>query len=136
MVDLSKYRGKIYKIIGHSHDVYNEYHGGLQESAYEAALCYLLDKDNLHPYRQRELPIYYKGVKLNQRYRLDIVVNDEIILELKAAEGITKEHHSQLFNYMRLTHIPIGLLINFSLHNGVQCHKFYYDDVKNECIPF
>lgn len=136
MLDLNKYKGDIYRIIGDAFDVYREYHGGLQESAYEAALCYVLRSDKFIVDRQKPLSIYYKGVRLDQTYRLDIVVNNEIILELKATEALTKEHRLQLFNYLRLTHAQVGLLINFTIHDRVQCEKYYYDEEKNECFPF
>lgn len=136
MVDLDKYKNSIYRIIGRAYEVYNEYHGGLLESAYESALCYLLDKDRFKVHPQQDLPLYYKGIKLNKTYRMDIVLNNQIILELKATKENTREYRHQLFNYLRLTHMPIGLLINFTLDNGVMCEKYYYDEAKNRCIAF
>lgn len=136
MVDLDKYRKSIYRILGDAYDVYNEYNGGLLESVYEAAFCYVLSSDGFHVERQKGLPIFYKGIKLDQTFRMDIVLNNQIILELKSAEAITKEFRFQLFNYLRLTHMPIGMLINFSINKGVQSEKYYYNEVKNECIPF
>ena len=64
--------------------VHTEYHGGLLESAYEAALTYLLSQDGYHVERQVFLPIYWKEVKLDQNYRMDLVINHEVIIELKA----------------------------------------------------
>lgn len=136
MVDIEKYRESIYQIIGDAYTVYNEYHGGLLESAYESALCYLLRKDGFDVHSQKDLPLYFKGVKLDKTYRMDIVLNDQIILELKATEENKKEYRLQLFNYLRLTHIPIGLLINFTLDNGVHCEKYYYDEESNRCVAF
>lgn len=136
MINLDNYRKTIYKILGNAYDVYNEYNGGLLESAYEAALCHVLASDGFQVERQKALPIFYKGTKLDQTYRMDIVLNSQIILELKSAEVITKEFRFQLFNYLRLTHIPIGIIINFSHHKGVQAEKYYYNENKNECIPF
>ena len=63
--------------------------------------------------RQKFLPIYWDDVKLDQDYRLDLVVNDNIILELKAVNFVDKSHRRQLFNYMHLTHTEYGMLINF-----------------------
>ena len=93
--------------------VHSKYHGGLLESAYEAALKYLLEQQGFKVERQVELPIYWDEIKLDQRYRMDLVVNDNIILELKAVNFVDKEHRKQLFNYMNLTHVPYGMLINF-----------------------
>lgn len=94
--------------------VHTEYHGGLLESAYEAALTYLLTQDGYQVDRQVYLPIYWKGVKLDQNYRMDLVVNHEVIIELKAIAFAGFEHRKQLWNYMNLTHMPYGMLINFS----------------------
>ena len=100
-------------ITGVAMKVHAKYHGGLLESAYEAALKYLLELQGFKVERQVELPIYWDEVKLDQRYRMDLVVNDNIILELKAVNFVDKEHRKQLFNYMNLTHMPYGMLINF-----------------------
>lgn len=100
-------------ITGVAMKVHAKYHGGLLESAYEAALKYLLEQQGYKVERQVELPIYWDDVKLDQKYRMDLVVNDDIILELKAVNFVDKEHRKQLFNYMNLTHVPYGMLINF-----------------------
>lgn len=100
-------------ITGVAMKVHSKYHSGLLESAYEAALKYLLELQGFKVERQVELPIYWDEVKLDQRYRMDLVVDDKIILELKAVNFVDKEHRKQLFNYMNLTHMPYGMLINF-----------------------
>ena len=101
-------------ITGMAMEVHSEYHGGLLESAYEAALAYLLTQKHYYIERQVFLPIYWKDVKLDQNYRMDLVVNHEIIVELKALNFTGIEHRKQLWNYMNLTHLPYGMLINFS----------------------
>ena len=93
--------------------VHSKYHSGLLESAYEAALKYLLEQEGYKVERQVALPIYWDDVMLDQTYRMDLVVNDNIIIELKAVNFVGKEHRKQLFNYLNLTHIPYGMLINF-----------------------
>ena len=100
-------------ITGVAMKVHSKYHSGLLESAYEAALKYLLEQQGYKVERQVELPIYWEDIKLDQKYRMDLVVNDNIILELKAVNFVDKEHRKQLFNYMNLTHVPYGMLINF-----------------------
>ena len=95
-------------------EVHSEYHAGLLESAYEAALTYLLTQKGYYVERQVFLPIYWKDVKLAQNYRMDMVVNHEIIIELKAITFTGLEHRKQLWNYLNLTHKPYGILINFS----------------------
>lgn len=91
----------------------NEFKPGLLESAYEAALKYLLEQKGIKCERQVHLPIYWKDVKLDQDYRMDLVINGNVIAELKAVNFVNDEHRHQLWNYMRLTHQPYGMIINF-----------------------
>ena len=100
-------------ITGEAMKVHRKYKPGLLESAYEAALMYLLELKGYKVERQALLPVYWDDVKLGQTYRMDLVVNDNIILELKAINFVDKEHRKQLFNYMNITHLPYGMLLNF-----------------------
>ena len=100
-------------ITGEAMKIHRKWHSGLLESAYEAALKYLLEQKGFKVERQMFLPIYWDDVKLDQDYRLDLVVNDNIIVELKAVNFVDKSHRRQLFNYMHLTHTEYGMLINF-----------------------
>ena len=101
------------EITGIAMKVYNKFHAGLMESAYESAMKYLLEQQGYKVERQVYLPIYWNDVKLDQSYRMDLVINDNIIVELKAVNFADKEHRKQLFNYLNLTHMPYGILINF-----------------------
>ena len=116
-------------ITGVAMKVHRKYHGGLLESAYEAALKYLLEQQGFQVEQQVGLPIYWDDVQLDQTYRMDLVVNGSIILELKAVNFVDKEHRKQLYNYMRLTHMPFGMLINFG-PNGL-FSEWYELDVKS-----
>lgn len=100
-------------ITGEAMKVYNKFHPGLLESAYEAALKYLLELKGFKVERQKYLPIFWDDVQLDQDYRMDLVVNDNIILELKAVSFADSNHRKQLWNYMNLTHMEYGMLINF-----------------------
>ena len=100
-------------ITGEAMRVHRKYKSGLLESAYEAALKYLLEQKGYKVERQVLLPIYWDDVQLDQTYRIDLVINDNIICELKAVKHTTDEHVRQLWNYMRLTRQPYGMLINF-----------------------
>ena len=100
-------------ITGVAMKVHSKYHGGLLESAYEAALKYLLEKKDYKVERQVYLPIYWEEVKLDQTYRMDLVMNENIIIELKAVNFIDNGHRKQLYNYMHLTHTLYGMLVNF-----------------------
>ncbi len=116
-MDLIKQHNEKYKffrdITGEAMKVYNEYKPGLLESAYEAALKYLLEQKGIKVERQVYLPIYWKDVKLDQDYRMDLVINGNVIAELKAVSFVNDDHRRQLWNYMRLTHRPYGMIINF-----------------------
>jgi len=111
--------------------IHREYHPGLLESAYEAALQYLLEEQGYKVDRQIYLPIYWKNVKLEQSYRMDLVVNDSIIIELKAVSLVETSHRRQLWNYMNLTHYPYGMIINFS-PKGLYSEWYHRDAVTGE----
>ena len=111
-------------ITGIAMKVHSKYHGGLLESAYEAALKYLLELEGFKVERQVFLPIYWDDVQLDQTYRMDLVVNDNIIIELKAVNFADNSHRKQLYNYMHLTHTHYGMLINFG-PNGL--YSEWYD---------
>lgn len=114
---INKYREKeqpIRDIIGCAFTVYNEFRPGLLESAYEAGLIHLLKKKGYLVERQKELPIYLLGERLPDHYRMDLVVNESIIVELKAQKCVIEEHRKQLQNYMLLTHCEFGIIVNFA----------------------
>ena len=96
---------------------------GLLESAYQACLCYELELRKI-PFRQQiEIPIAYKGVKLPCGYRIDLIVSDKVVLELKSVQEVLPVHEAQLLTYLHLTGLRIGLLINFNvagLKNGIR----------------
>ena len=102
-------------IIGAAIEVHKALGPGVLESAYETCLCYELKQRRLSYQRQVELPIMYKGVALEAGYRLDVVVEDMVILELKAVEKLLPIHEAQLLTYLRMSKKPVGLLINFNV---------------------
>ena len=102
-------------VIGAAIEVHKVLGPGLLESAYEECLSHELDLRKVPYARQKELKIEYKGVRLDCGYRLDLLVAGELILELKACEAIEKIHEAQLLTYLKLTHIKVGLLINFNV---------------------
>ena len=93
--------------------VHRKYHPGLLESAYEAAMKYVLEQEGYTVERQVFLPIFWENVQLDQTYRMDLVIEGDIIVELKAVTHVDTPHRRQLWNYMNLTHTPYGMLINF-----------------------
>lgn len=99
-------------ITGEAMRVHRKYKPGLVESAYEAALKYLLEQKGMRVERQVFLPLYWDDVKLDQDYRIDLMV-DGIICELKAVKFVSTDHRQQLWSYMRVTRTQYGMLINF-----------------------
>jgi GxxExxY protein len=103
------------KIIGAAIEVHRALGPGLLESVYEECLCRELDLRGLAFQRQVPLPVDYKGVKLDCGYRLDLVVQNEVVLELKCVERILPVHEAQLLTYLKLTAKRVGLIINFNV---------------------
>ncbi len=101
-------------IIGAAIEVHRHLGPGLPESAYEECLCHELHLCGMAFERQVELPVLYKGLKLDCGYRIDLIVNQEVVLELKAIERILPIHQAQLLTYMKLSGMSVGLLINFN----------------------
>jgi GxxExxY protein len=103
------------KIIGASIEVHKALGPGLLESAYESCLCHELNQRGLSFENQKPLPVTYKGQKLDCGYKLDVVVENAIILELKSCEQIEPIHKAQLLTYLKLSHRKLGLLLNFNV---------------------
>ena len=96
---------------------------GLLESVYESTLEYELQKRGLSVLRQIGLPVYYEGLKLELGYRVDLIVGDKVIIEIKSIEALAPIHKRQLLTYLRLANMRLGLLINFNVErikDGIQ----------------
>jgi len=100
-------------LIGAAIEVHRELGPGLLESAYEGAYSHELNLRNIPHVRQKLMPIHYKGVMIETGYRIDILAEDRVVVELKAAEKLLPIHSAQLLTYLRLGNYPLGLLINF-----------------------
>jgi GxxExxY protein len=110
------------KIIGAALEVHKTLGPGLLESVYEEALCHELNLANLKFQRQITIPISYKNVKLSSTLRLDLLVEEKVIIEIKAKEELSEIDKPQLLTYLKLTGLKLGLLINFHevlLKNGI-----------------
>ncbi len=112
MMDINKLSSRI---IGAAIEVHKALGPGLLESAYEECICYELSTGGLSLARQKPLAVQYKGINLDCGYRLDVVVEDAIILELKSCEKIEPIHKAQLLTYLKLSGIKLGLLLNFNV---------------------
>jgi len=132
MEDFSKYSGIVYKIIGAAMSVHATLHWGLLEAVYQEALHLELIDRGIDNDRENEIQIYYKDNLLDKKYRMDIVVGD-VVVELKSVRELCAAHRAQLCNYLRLTHKPIGLLINFGEKDLVG-ERWVYDEDSHECF--
>ncbi|MDR7209297.1 GxxExxY protein [Flavobacterium piscis] len=102
-----------YKIIGFAIEVHRQLGPGLLESAYQECLCYELMNAGLVVEKQKALPIIYKDIKLDHGYRIDLLIENKIVIELKTVEAFTDVHFAQILTYLKLGNYPLGLLINF-----------------------
>ncbi len=105
------------KIIGAAMKVHSALGPGLLESAYEACLAYELRKHGFQVKTQVELPVVYEGVRIDLGYRIDLLVNDLVVVELKCVEKIASVHEAQIISYLRLNKKNVGLLINFHVRH-------------------
>jgi GxxExxY protein len=113
-------------IIGCAIEVHKLLGPGLLESAYEECLSYELNKKGLSLKRQLATPVIYKDIKLECGYRIDLLVEETVVLELKSVESINPVHETQILTYMRFSNKQTGLLINFNvtvLKNGIKRYK-------------
>jgi GxxExxY protein len=106
-----------YKVRGAIFKVFNALGPGLLESIYESALYYQLNKDGLKIVKQINLPVKYDNVELDSTFRLDLLVEDKVIIELKSVEELKSIHFKQLNTYLKLTNKRLGLLVNFNCVN-------------------
>ena len=101
------------RIIASAIEVHRNLGPGLLESAYEECFCHELYLQGLPFERQKPLPVEYKGINLDCGYRMDVVIDNKVVVELKCVDRITPVHEAQLLTYLRLSHIKVGLILNF-----------------------
>ena len=104
------------KIIGAAIEVHRNLGPGLLESVYEKCLCYELEQLGLSIVRQQAMPVRYKGLTFEEGFRIDVVVEGQVILELKVVNDILPIHEAQLLTYMKLANVRRGLILNFHVH--------------------
>ena len=103
------------KIIGSAIEVHKTIGPGVLEGIYEDCLCIELERRRIPFERQKGIDIEYKGVRLNNQYRLDLVVNNKVVVELKTVDELAPIHDAQVLTYLKLTGLKVGLLINFNV---------------------
>ena len=102
-----------YRIIGLAIEVHKQLGPGLLESAYQECLYYEIVNSGLIVEKEKILPIVYKDIRLDHGYRIDLLIENTIVIELKTVEAFTNVHFSQILTYLKLGNYPLGLLINF-----------------------
>ena len=110
-------------IIGCAIEVHKQLGPGLLESAYQECLQYELLKAGLEVVKEKPMPIIYKDVKLDHGYRIDLLVNNKVVIEIKTVEQFTDVHTAQVLTYLKLGNYKLGLLLNFyvtTLKNGIK----------------
>lgn len=110
-----KNRGAIYKI-------YSSFGPGLLESVYVAALAHELKKEHLLVETEVPIPVYYDEVKLELGFRMDLLINKKVLIEVKSVETLAKVHHKQVLTYLKLSDLKLGILVNFNvddINNGI-----------------
>lgn len=112
-----------YKVRGAISKVYKTLGPGLFESVYESALYYELTKNNLKVERQLEISVPYEDIMLDVAFRIDLLVEDKVIIELKSVEELAPIHYKQIITYLKLTDKKLGLLVNFNTTD-------IFDDIK------
>jgi len=126
MDNLNEHRDRLnhlsHVIIGAALDVHRELGPGMLESAYESCLAFELSQRGLALEKQKPLPLKYKGVRIGCGFRLDLLVENAVIIEVKAIERVDRLHRAQLRHYLMQMNLNLGLLINFNvrlLHDGI-----------------
>jgi len=115
MTETDRLNGLTNQIIACAVDVHRELRAGMLESAYEACLDFLLLERRLKVERQKALPLTFRGQTLDCGYRIDLLVEDSVIVEVKAIERLQRIHGAQLLSYLRLSGCKVGLLLNFNV---------------------
>lgn len=103
-----------FRIRGAIFQVYNQLGPGLLESAYEAALTYELQKSQLQVRNQVALPMVYESIRVDAGYRVDLIVEEAVLIEIKSVEHLLDVHHKQLITYLKLSGFKLGILVNFN----------------------
>ena len=110
-------------IIGKAIEIHRHFGPGLLENAYQACLYHELKSIGLHVECEKVLHLTYKGIKLHQGYRIDLLVENKVVVELKTVEYLNEKHDAQLLTYMKLGNFKLGLILNFNeklLKNGIR----------------
>ena len=125
----------MYVIVGAIYDVHHELGPGLNEYVYQEGLEMEFKSQKIYYEREKEFHPTYRGEEMNATYRLDYVCFRNVIVECKAVKKIIPEHRAQLFNYMRLTKLRAGVLVNF-MKQYVEVERYFYNPDTNEMMTY
>ena len=131
-MDIQLYKDRMYRIIGAAMSLYNELGSGYSEPIYQECLSVICSEKDIPWEREKTLKMYFHGVELEKAYKADFVCYDDIIVELKAVSGLLSEHRAQLFNYMRITNLKFGILINFGEPQRLHAEKYIFNEDTNK----
>lgn len=130
MITKRYFRDLVYQVNGAAIEVHKNLGPGLLESVYHKCMKKELDIKGINYQSEKQIPIYYKGIDIEADLRYDLLIEDNLIVELKATEGIIPIHEAQLLTYMKLLDKPMGLLINFNVkHLFSQGQKTYVNEL-------
>lgn len=115
MLEMEKLNKLSKVVIGEEIEVYKELGPGLLESAYQACLFYSLTEKGLNVEKEKPMPVKYKNVELDCGYRIDLLVERELVVELKAVEELNNIHIAQVMSYLKMSNFRLGLLLNFNV---------------------
>ena len=133
MIDIAFLKEHIFEIIGAIHEVHKELGAGLNEYCYQEGLALQLREQNIEYEREKSFHPYYHGREMSAVYRLDFLCKKDIIIECKSISELTNIHRSQLFNYLRLTKLPCGILVNFAPRFAT-IERYFYDRELDEVL--
>ena len=131
--DVDILKAKMYPVVGSIYVVHSELGPGLNEYVYQEGLAMQLEEDGIEFEREKEFSPVYHNRLMAAKYRLDFVCMGNIVIECKSVEQLTINHRAQLYNYLRLTKLPMGILVNFSQKNIV-IERYLYNVLTNEVV--
>jgi GxxExxY protein len=131
----TSFKNEGYILMGAAFEVYNELGSGLLEEIYQESLELELRNRRIPFDRKREIQTYYKGFELRKRYIPDLIVFDGIIVELKSVSVLLPEHDAQLFNYLKLTGVRVGYLLNFGHKDMLEWKRFLLPEISSPQGP-
>lgn len=133
MIDIAKLKNHIYDVVGAIHEVHKELGPGLSEYCYQEGLQMQLGEQQIVFQREKIFHPTYHGRLLHAEYRMDFLCKEDIIVECKSVTDLVNNHRAQLFNYMRLSKLPCGILVNFA-PIFAKIERYFYDDELKEII--